>query len=150
LEGLLCVSDLLAPSTSPPDAADESGTFIDVDDSSDNETMVEAMSRIALAPSKERAERDSKALVWTVKSLADDAELEPFVEAIPDLLWGPDYRRHTYEPHIRGLIHNSHVQLLDRIATLLQSCYRGILSSDVRTNSTKVKCELEVEDNSGS
>ncbi|KAJ7839830.1 hypothetical protein B0H14DRAFT_3869615 [Mycena olivaceomarginata] len=29
---------------------------------------------------------DSRAIVWTIKSLADDDELEPFVEAIPDLL----------------------------------------------------------------
>jgi ankyrin repeat protein len=45
-------------------------------------------------------ERDSKVLVWIVKPLADDTELEPFVEAIPDLLWGPTDRCYPYEPHI--------------------------------------------------
>ncbi|KAJ7664022.1 hypothetical protein DFH06DRAFT_1042280 [Mycena polygramma] len=94
---------------------------------SPNETMVEAMFYAAL---ETRSERDHKALVWTMKSLADDGEFEPFAEAIPDLLWGPGGRRRTYEGHIRGLIHNGDVQLLDRITTLLTSCDAGILSPE--------------------
>jgi hypothetical protein len=79
------------------DAANESGSFdatIFKPHSSDDETMVQAMSRTAMGPSEERSERDSQALIWAVKSLADDTELEPFVAAIPDLLWGPTRRRY--------------------------------------------------------
>ncbi|KAK6984095.1 hypothetical protein R3P38DRAFT_3456549 [Favolaschia claudopus] len=60
------------------------------------ETMVAAISRVAAETSVEGASRDRKALVWTMKSLADDTELEPFVDAIPDILWGP----HAGERHI--------------------------------------------------
>ncbi|KAJ6471098.1 hypothetical protein C8R47DRAFT_748833 [Mycena vitilis] len=87
-------------------------------------SQVEAMSRTAL---EKRSDRDLKALIWTVKSLADDIELEPFVEALPDVLWGPTYRRHAYEAYIRGLIHNPDVRLLNRIDSLLDSCDHGIL-----------------------
>ncbi|KAJ6471074.1 hypothetical protein C8R47DRAFT_748492, partial [Mycena vitilis] len=90
-------------------------------------SQTEALSRVALDT---RSERDYKALVWTMKSLADDVELEPFVDAIPDVLWGPSHRRRAYEPHIRALIHNPDVQLLTRIGSLLDSCDHGILSSD--------------------
>ncbi|KAJ6561677.1 hypothetical protein B0H19DRAFT_1142298 [Mycena capillaripes] len=93
-----------------------------------DETMVEAMSRSAMDSCDERSERDYKALVWTMKSLTDDGELEPFVEAIPDLLWGPIYRRRSYENHIQGLLRDPEVQLLHRIGALLSSCDTGILS----------------------
>jgi hypothetical protein len=91
-----------------------------------DETMVEAMARTAMQTSQQR---DYKALVWTMKSLADDAELEPFIEAIPDILWGPRGQRYAYQEHIRALIQNPDVQLLDRIMTLLDSWRAGILSS---------------------
>ncbi|KAJ7613606.1 hypothetical protein DFH06DRAFT_1063800, partial [Mycena polygramma] len=97
-----------------------------LDTPSTDETMVEAMSRTAL---ETRSDRDYQALVWTMKSLADDVELEPFVEAVPDILWGPDERRHTYEAHIRGLIHDPDVRLVDRVINLHYSCGSGILSS---------------------
>ncbi|KAJ6555015.1 hypothetical protein DFH09DRAFT_1365966 [Mycena vulgaris] len=69
------------------------------------ETMVEAMSRSAMERPA-RTDRDFRALVWTVKSLTDDTELEPFVEAIPDVL------------------------LLSRIEALLVSCDRGLLAPE--------------------
>ncbi|KAF7341284.1 hypothetical protein MVEN_01864500 [Mycena venus] len=59
-----------------------------------DETMVETMAHRAVEDSAERKIRDGRALVWTVKSLSDDSELEPFVEGIPDVLWGlsvPNY-----------------------------------------------------------
>ncbi|KAJ6454740.1 hypothetical protein C8R47DRAFT_1252133 [Mycena vitilis] len=101
-------------------------------------SQVEAMSRTVL---EKRSDRDLKALIWTVKSLADDIELEPFVEALPDVLWGPTYRRHAYEAYIRGLIHNPDIRLLNRIDSLLDSCDHGILSSEnsVRRNITCYK-----------
>ncbi|KAF7367085.1 hypothetical protein MSAN_00967900 [Mycena sanguinolenta] len=64
-----------------------------------DETMVEAMSHAAMKPSEERSARDYKALVWTMNSLTDDRELEPFIEAIPDTLWQSTYQ-YRYEDHI--------------------------------------------------
>ncbi|KAJ6462544.1 hypothetical protein C8R45DRAFT_1178268 [Mycena sanguinolenta] len=95
--------------------------------------MVEAMSCTAMKSSKGRSDRDYKALVWTMQSLTDDRELEPFIEAIPDLLWGPAYRhRHIYDLHIRGLVHNPDVHLLDRIQCFLQNCYTDVLPAEAR------------------
>ncbi|KAJ7213588.1 hypothetical protein GGX14DRAFT_360925, partial [Mycena pura] len=95
-------------------------------------TIVEAMAKQAMEVSPARSTRDKRALVWTVKSLADDNELEPFVEAIPDVLWGPDHRRHAYVAHIQSLLHTSDLQLLGRIEGLLRSCDSGLLSQDDR------------------
>jgi hypothetical protein len=92
------------------------------------ETMVEAMIRGASEGSSMRKARDYQALVWTVKSLVDDIELEPFVDALPDVLWGPMGRRHTYADHIRGLAHE--VQLCSRIDSLYGSSIDGILSRE--------------------
>ncbi|KAJ7162865.1 hypothetical protein C8R46DRAFT_1101729 [Mycena filopes] len=96
------------------------------------ETVVGAMFREAMAPSPARAARDYRALVWTVKSLADDSELEPFVEGIPDLLWAPEGRRHSYEHHIKRLARSGDIALLSRIEGLLRSCNGGFLSADAR------------------
>ncbi|KAJ7657733.1 hypothetical protein DFH06DRAFT_1297741 [Mycena polygramma] len=93
-------------------------------------SMVDAMSRTAMDSDEEPFERDSKALVWTVKSLTDNVELEPFVEAIPDLLWGPTERRTSYDHHIQCLLRHSDVRLLNRIGDLLISCDAGILTPD--------------------
>ncbi|KAJ7657728.1 hypothetical protein DFH06DRAFT_1044899 [Mycena polygramma] len=103
----------------------ESHLFKDSD-----ETMIEAMSRAATERSDHRRERDYKALVWTMRSLTDDVELEPFVEAIPDILWGPSGRRISYDVHIHALLGNPNVHLLDRIGGLLKGCDAGILPPD--------------------
>ncbi|KAJ7028372.1 hypothetical protein C8F04DRAFT_1119822 [Mycena alexandri] len=93
-----------------------------------NETIIEAISRAATEPSEERRNRDEQALVWTVKSLSDDLELELFVEAIPDILWGPTGRRHGYTDLFRNVIRNSDISLYGRIRGLFQSCENGLLS----------------------
>ncbi|KAJ6447897.1 hypothetical protein C8R45DRAFT_1047094 [Mycena sanguinolenta] len=54
--------------------------------------------------------------LWTVKSLADDTELEPFIESIPEVFV------YTYNDHIQ------HLHLLSRIKDLLRSCSTGLLS----------------------
>ncbi|KAJ7087105.1 hypothetical protein C8R44DRAFT_687340, partial [Mycena epipterygia] len=104
--------------------------------STDDETMVEAMTRKAMVPSGQRWARDGRALIWTVRSLSDEEELEPFVEAIPDVLCGRlsglAQQRNTYLEHFRVLIHNSNVQLYARIQSLLDSCDTGLLSSEAR------------------
>ncbi|KAJ7145553.1 hypothetical protein C8R44DRAFT_972628 [Mycena epipterygia] len=97
---------------------------------SQEKSMVEVMFRAATARSEERTARDYKALVWTMKSLADDRELEPLIEAIPDVLWGPNARRHTNETQIRKLLNNPDVELQSRIQNLFDSCSTGILSAE--------------------
>ncbi|KAJ7914295.1 hypothetical protein B0H13DRAFT_1873121 [Mycena leptocephala] len=104
----------------PPGAVDDAP---DTSDSSSTETMVEAMAHRAMELSPAHTARDSRALVWTVKSLADDTELEPFIEAIPDVLWGPSHRRYAYEGHIQKLMRNPDLLLQSRISGLLDSCF---------------------------
>ncbi|KAJ7446140.1 hypothetical protein FB451DRAFT_1376011 [Mycena latifolia] len=92
-----------------------------------DESMVEAMFRAATEPSEERSARDHRALVWTMKSLADENDLEPFIEAIPDVLWGPTGKRHASEVHLQHLAHDPEAKLLSRIQGHLNSCETGIL-----------------------
>ncbi|KAF7352093.1 hypothetical protein MVEN_01172100 [Mycena venus] len=111
------------------ETADESAAFDEealTSNSLHGETMVEAMSRTAV---ETRSKRDYKSLVWTMKSLSDDLELEPFIEAIPDVL-GSTFRQNAYETHIRGLIQNPETRLLLRIVDLFHSCNTGLLSLD--------------------
>ncbi|KAJ7915785.1 hypothetical protein B0H13DRAFT_1871787 [Mycena leptocephala] len=90
-------------------------------------TMVESVFLEATQYSLERTERDTNALLWTVKSLTDDTELEPFVEAIPDVLWGPAGRRYAYDAPLRRLMKDPDVQLLFRIHNLITHCNNGLL-----------------------
>ncbi|KAJ7752546.1 hypothetical protein B0H16DRAFT_786570 [Mycena metata] len=99
----------------------------------ERQTVVEAMFDEAMTISPARTARDYRALMWTVKSLADNTELEPFVEGLPDLLWGPDNRRYPYEDHIQQLTRAEDVGLLPRIKELLQSCGSGLLSAQAHT-----------------
>ncbi|KAJ7610028.1 hypothetical protein DFH06DRAFT_1065367 [Mycena polygramma] len=101
------------------------------DPSPPQETMVEATIRKAREDSPARRERDYRALVWTVRSLADDLELEPLVEVLPDLLWGHDGRRHAYSDHIAGLVNHPEVQLCRRIDGLYASSIDEVLSPEL-------------------
>jgi hypothetical protein len=110
-------------------------------DSHHPETMVELVFHKAMLEDSERLHRDKKALVWTMKSLADDCELEPFIEAIPDVLWGPKARHSLHDNHIQCLIteQDPHVKLLDRIQNLYRSCDTGLLTSEA-SNRRKISC----------
>ncbi|KAJ7657716.1 hypothetical protein DFH06DRAFT_453379 [Mycena polygramma] len=119
-----------------PDADSLSDEDIVVSPMSTDETMVEAMSRTAMECCNERLERDHRALVWTMKSLSNDIKLEPFIEAIPGVLWGPTDRRESYESHIQCLLRDPDVQLLACIQRLLASCDKGILSPGVSQRRT--------------
>ncbi|KAJ7438052.1 hypothetical protein FB451DRAFT_1416491 [Mycena latifolia] len=98
---------------------------------SQRQSMVKAMFNAATQPSDDRWARDNRALVWTMKSLADDNELEPFVNAIPDVLWDPRDRLHAYEEHIQHLTDNPELEVLPRIHGLFKSCDTGLLSPEV-------------------
>ncbi|KAJ7154136.1 hypothetical protein C8R46DRAFT_1118776 [Mycena filopes] len=95
------------------------------------ETMVEGVFRGAQTPSPERERRDEKSLVWTVKSLTDDSELEPLLEAIPDVLWGRDHRRLVYDVPIRRIINDPDSDLLGRVRDFRDSCYSRVLPVEV-------------------
>ncbi|KAJ7469339.1 hypothetical protein B0H11DRAFT_1868620 [Mycena galericulata] len=96
----------------------------------DSPTMVESMLRTATEFSDERSARDKRALVWTMKSLGDDEELAPFIEAIPDVLWGPYSRRHVYDGHIDHLIRAPDTLLLDRLDAFFENSRRGVFTEE--------------------
>ncbi|KAF7361266.1 hypothetical protein MSAN_01158900 [Mycena sanguinolenta] len=96
-------------------------------------SMVSAMIHEATFRSIPREERDTRALAWTMKSLADDDELEPFVEGIPSAIWGPQGRRRKYDNLIRGLLSNPEVLLGSRIEHLMVSCESGLLEPVVKS-----------------
>ncbi|KAF7361260.1 hypothetical protein MSAN_01158300 [Mycena sanguinolenta] len=102
-------------------------------------SMDEAMIEEATLRSDDRVERDKRALAWTMKSLADDDELEPFVEGIPDMIWGPDGRRRKYDDLIRGLLRDPQVLLGSRIQHLFSSCESGLLEPAVKAR-REVSC----------
>ncbi|KAJ7726533.1 hypothetical protein B0H16DRAFT_1698022 [Mycena metata] len=93
---------------------------------------VEAMFDQAMTASPARTDRDYRALVWTLRSLSDNTELEPFIEGIPDLLRGPPYTRETYTKQLQQLAQNRDVALLPRIEQLVHSCRSGLLSEQAR------------------
>ncbi|KAJ7132464.1 hypothetical protein C8R44DRAFT_871418 [Mycena epipterygia] len=93
-------------------------------------TMVEIMTRDAVQKSTKRDERDARAIVWTVQSLTDDNELEPFVAALPDLIWGPTRRRTAHDDMIKLLLDTRELRLVSRIEGLLRSCDTGLLPFD--------------------
>ncbi|KAJ6462168.1 hypothetical protein C8R45DRAFT_878787 [Mycena sanguinolenta] len=95
-------------------------------------TMVQAIFRAATEISNERGERDKRALIWTIKSLANNVELEPFLEAIPEVLWGPYSRRNVYDDHIYTLLHHPEIQLLDRIEEYFLSSRKGSVTEEVK------------------
>ncbi|KAJ7606359.1 hypothetical protein DFH06DRAFT_956292, partial [Mycena polygramma] len=113
-----------------------------------DETMVDSVFKKATESSEERSNRDQNALSWTVKSLADDNELEPFIAGIPDVIWAPTsihrifhpayldrpevIRRYVYDEHTRCLINDPHVGLLHRLEVFSNSCFRGVLTPEVR------------------
>ncbi|KAJ6600341.1 hypothetical protein DFH09DRAFT_970231 [Mycena vulgaris] len=97
------------------------------------DTVTEAVFRAATEPSPEKAARDRRALIWTVKSLADESELEPFVDGIPEILWGPRGRRRVYDDYVMSLVSHPDVRLMARIEGLLRSAQSGLLSEDAAT-----------------
>ncbi|KAJ7056113.1 hypothetical protein C8F01DRAFT_946923, partial [Mycena amicta] len=86
----------------------------------------------ALAPSNERKERDMRSLVWTFKSLSDHAELESFVEAIPNAIWGSHTRHRTYIEYFQVLRDRECLTFAPEIANLLRSSNDRLLTLEMR------------------
>ncbi|KAJ7823688.1 hypothetical protein B0H14DRAFT_3469864 [Mycena olivaceomarginata] len=102
-------------------------------------TMVEAMVLDAVADSSARAQRDRRAVIWTVRSLADNNELESFVDALPDIMWGPHGRRRLYDRTIEILLAGQDIQLVARIEGLLWSCDSGLMEPNAETR-RRISC----------
>ncbi|KAK7460685.1 hypothetical protein VKT23_009400 [Stygiomarasmius scandens] len=66
-------------------------------------------------------DRDLQAIKYTMRSLTDDAELLPLIEAIPDLIYGPDGVRHANVQLIAPFLDFSDPQLniLSRMASFM-------------------------------
>jgi hypothetical protein len=96
-------------------------------------TMVEVMKQDAVRKSSERDERDARVMVWTVRSLTDNNELDPVAEALPDLIWGPNGRRRAYDDMINMLLDTPDIHLVPRLEGLLRSCDSGLLAPAVET-----------------
>ncbi|KAJ7658015.1 hypothetical protein B0H17DRAFT_1213328 [Mycena rosella] len=95
------------------------------------ETMVEVMISQATRPSKSRDKRDQHSLCWTMKSLVDGTELEPFIAGIPDVLWGPKGRKDIHDHLIRTLLDDPDVRLGYRLLDLMRHADSGLLAPDV-------------------
>ncbi|KAF7367985.1 hypothetical protein MSAN_00864200 [Mycena sanguinolenta] len=94
-------------------------------------TMFDVMLHNATKKSEGRVRRDGRAMIWALRSLTDDDELEPFLEALPELVWGPNGRRHVYDNMINMLL-ESDLRLIPRIEALLRDADNGLLPPDVQ------------------
>ncbi|KAJ7932894.1 hypothetical protein B0H13DRAFT_2512744 [Mycena leptocephala] len=84
--------------------------------------IVERMVHDAFAESSKRDERDRRAIAWTIRSLTDNNDLEPLVDALPDLIRGPTGRRRVYDHMFNRLINDHNGLLVPRIEGYLRSC----------------------------
>ncbi|KAF7291894.1 hypothetical protein MIND_01214700 [Mycena indigotica] len=91
-------------------------------------TLVDNMIGRAIMPSDNRHNRDVSALLWTVSSLSDDDELQTFVEAIPDVMWGQHRQHRRNTAYMTSLRDSEEANLTSRIADLWRSCQEGPLS----------------------
>ncbi|KAK7451037.1 hypothetical protein VKT23_012712 [Stygiomarasmius scandens] len=82
-------------------------TFVDIANATGNfltrrhgifrqgDSLTEVMLEKSYKSSTERSDRDHRALSYTIKSLADDKELLPFIEAIPDAIYSSSRPMYT-------------------------------------------------------
>ncbi|KAJ7159961.1 hypothetical protein C8R43DRAFT_1124327 [Mycena crocata] len=105
----------------------------------ENDKIVDSILLKATEPSEERTARDHKALIWTVKSLADNTEFDPFLEALPDVLWSDEDRRYVYDGHILALVAHPEIRLFDRINAFHSDCFGGHLAESI-ANRRKISC----------
>ncbi|KAJ7039447.1 hypothetical protein C8F04DRAFT_1178979 [Mycena alexandri] len=103
-----------------------------------SQRMEEVMMHRATAESGRRSTRDRRALCWTLKSLTTEQQLDPFVEAIPQVIWSwtPLTRRREHDHLLQTLIDDAGVQLGPRIAALLLTCENGLLEPKLRQQRT--------------
>ncbi|KAJ6505334.1 hypothetical protein C8R45DRAFT_894623 [Mycena sanguinolenta] len=92
--------------------------FFDESDASPQRTMTEAVAGMAL---QDTIRRDQRALQWTLDSLTDDSELLPFVETVPDIIFGANGFRGANDALFDPLLGTIDVAspLLTRISALI-------------------------------
>lgn len=75
--------------------------------------------------------RNQCAIHWTLDSLTDNVELLSFVEAIPDLIYGPNGFRCVNDPLFKQILGTTEVAspLVERICNLIAST-QGKSSND--------------------
>ncbi|KAJ7466641.1 hypothetical protein B0H11DRAFT_2197557 [Mycena galericulata] len=97
-------------------------------ETSSQRTITEAVVDCALQDTKER---DQRAFQWTLDSLTDDVELLPFVEAIPDIIQGPNGFRRVNDEFFVAILGDIEVAspLVTRICNLIAST-QGMLPGD--------------------
>ncbi|KAJ6457737.1 hypothetical protein C8R45DRAFT_564231 [Mycena sanguinolenta] len=95
-------------------------------------TMTEAVVDSALRDTKDR---DQHALQWTLDSLTDDAELLPFVEAIPDVIFGLNGFRRVNDHLFDAILGTVEIPspLVTRICNLIAST-QGMSQEDPLCN----------------
>lgn len=71
----------------------------------------------------DRKKRDSLSVAWTIESLTDDAELLPFIEALPDVIYGPLGLRNDCIHLLRPLLETKDPQrkIIGRIQSLMDN-----------------------------
>jgi hypothetical protein len=91
------------------------------------ESMAEAREADATEISYDRDERDFEAMRWTLSTLREDSELEPFLGFVPQLVSGFDYSAKLL---LHKLLNHQDLSigLQYRIPRLLGSCAEGNLS----------------------
>ncbi|KAJ7173332.1 hypothetical protein C8R46DRAFT_946043 [Mycena filopes] len=94
--------------------------------------MSDLIAQRAIQTSQARNLRDRRALIWTCRSLSDDASIELFLEGILHVLDAPRIDRTTYSAHIREMVHIPNASLSTHIAGLLLSCESGVLVNGVK------------------
>ncbi|KAJ7628142.1 hypothetical protein DFH06DRAFT_1441981, partial [Mycena polygramma] len=96
-------------------------------DTADRQTMVEVMTMDAQRDSPQLHDRDTRALIWAVKSSTDDTQFEPFVAGIPDILHNSQGRLLLYDERVVALVTHRESRLLQRLGKLLQSSASDLL-----------------------
>ncbi|CAK5271482.1 unnamed protein product [Mycena citricolor] len=94
------------------------------------QNMVEAMISAAL---RSTVDTETRALSWTIRSLSDDNELEPFVEGLTPALWDFEKNepRRAYQEHFTRLLRDPQVRLCQRLADFMASSHSNLLEPSV-------------------
>ncbi|KAJ7480997.1 hypothetical protein FB451DRAFT_1086057 [Mycena latifolia] len=99
---------------------------------SSNRSLTDAVLGAAM---QRRDIRDERAVLWTLESLTDNTELLPFVEAVPDIIYGPTGFRRVDDHLFRLVLQtaDAHTSLPSRILALLWSAETLPVDDPLRT-----------------
>jgi hypothetical protein len=81
--------------------------------------MAQGREMLATADLPDRHQRDLKALCWTMESLTEDSELEPFVEGIPGFI---QTSSQCAPSAMVTLMHRDDIAIFGRVTKLLMTC----------------------------